>query len=275
MLARLFKYDFKSMTKLVFPLSALAGIISILAAAALKIVMFHSDMANGALSLICGFFLVLSVIALFAYSVIVWGIILFRFYNNLYTDEGYLTFTLPVKPVTVLTSKLLSALCCMLISGGVLTAAALIILCFGTGEEFFNTALLENFFSTFKEYFSEFESDGVIGILMFVLSMIVSVIQNFCTVFLAITLGAIISKKHKVLVAIAAYFAINTVVSILTGIVNVLLTAANVAVYSDEVTSAISMFGSTMSVNAVVSLCISAICFFLCSHLMKNKLNLP
>ena len=275
MLARLFKYDFKSMTKLVFPLTALVGIISILAAVALKIVMFHGDLANGALSLICGFFLVISVIALFAYSIIVWGISIFRFYNNLYTDEGYLTFTLPVKPVMILTSKLLSALCCMAISGCVLTAAAFIILCFGSGEEFFNTAWLEGFFSIFKEYFSEFESDGAISILMFVLSMLVSVIGNFCTIFLAITLGAIISKKHKILVAIAAYYAINTVVSIITGVVNVLLTAVGVTVYSEEVTSAISVFGSTMSVNVVVSLCISAICFFLCSHLMKNKLNLP
>ena len=174
-----------------------------------------------------------------------------------------------------LASGLLSALCCMAISGCVLVAAAFIILCFGTGEEFFNTAWLENFFSIFKEYFSEFESEGAISILMFVLSMVVSVIGNFCTIFLAVTLGAIISKKHKVLVAIAAYYAINTVVSIITGVVNVLLTAANVAVYSEEVTSAISVFGSTMSVNVVVSLCISAICFFLCSHLMKNKLNLP
>lgn len=48
----------------------------------------------------------------FASSIITLIFILMRYYKNFFTDEGYLTFTLPVTPHELLWTKLISGMVC-------------------------------------------------------------------------------------------------------------------------------------------------------------------
>ena len=51
-----------------------------------------------------------SIIALIAFVVVTFILVYYRYYKNLFTDEGYLTFTLPVRRQTLYLSKTLNAL---------------------------------------------------------------------------------------------------------------------------------------------------------------------
>lgn len=55
------------------------------------------------------FLFMLCIFALFALCALMMVFMMVHFYKNLVTDEGYLTFTLPVSPANILCSKLFTA----------------------------------------------------------------------------------------------------------------------------------------------------------------------
>ncbi len=218
-------------------------------------------------------------VGLVAYGIGTQLLLLYRFYKNKFTDEGYLTFTLPVKVTDIFWSSFVHMLIWLLISFAAILVVGFIFLLFGTATE--GLVNLE-FFDIIKRILTEmldmtlwFEVFGtgqaiVIGIL-YVLILLLSPVYGLIIPMTCITIGAVLAKKHKILAAFGIYYGLNAVTGILGTVVgfvpNLLISAATQDVGALYITSLAS------SLLLTAALTVGG--YFISIHLMKNKLNLP
>ena len=90
---------------------------------------------------------------------------------------------------------------------------------------------------------------------------IISALAELIVLMLAVTIGAMIAKKHKILAAVGVYYGISMVQSFA-------LTFANLSVVSEE--NILHIFSAT----GLTSLAIGIGGYFLMHHLVNRKLNL-
>ena len=86
---------------------------------------------------------------------------------------------------------------------------------------------------------------------------------------LAITMGAQVAKKHKLLAAFGIYYGLNMGVSVVTSISNIYLLVSEALINN----SASLMFSTIF--NSVLYLGLAIGGYFLMHHLVDKKLNLP
>ena len=100
MLAKLLKYDFKAMFKIFLPLWGVLLVVS-----GVNRLISGSPLAEGGgMGIFTSLLGVMYVLLIMAVMVVTTVIIIARFYQGLLKDEGYLMFTIPVKPWQLLAS---------------------------------------------------------------------------------------------------------------------------------------------------------------------------
>lgn len=222
-----------------------------------------------------------SVFALFAYSVLAVFLSVSRYYKNLFTDEGYLTFTLPVNSRTLIFSKLWATLLWTLVSVVVVIACILIYITFGGApigkviNVSFYTMLRDSVWPGLKWLFSGLNASYTFIAIETVALGFVAMVYGILSLFLAITIGSIVAKKHKILASIGFYYAINTAVSTATTIVMTILAFGTVGMndlYTDQgADTFIHIFLISM---LLIYAAIMITEFLITNHLLKKKLNL-
>ncbi len=186
MLRKLIKYDFKALSRYLIVIHAMLLITAVLGRL-LFVGRLMSDpgrLSNaGAIATIIGIiiYVILFMTAVFGTMLM----IAICFYKNLYSDEGYLTHTLPV-------------------TRGPLTRP-----------------VLDSFSSYWDELLSAMGFPASTGygkiLLAFAVLFIVSAVSNVVLIYVSITIGQLFSN-HRVLGAVVVYFVINTIVSIISSI---------------------------------------------------------
>lgn len=294
MLGKLIKYDFKSLSRILFPTLFAIMVAALLAGGLLSLSDFD-DVMNIPLILkvISGVITAILMFSIFAACFVILFIILQRFYRSTVTSEGYLTFTLPVTSANILLSKLIvSVLWSIITIVSLFIAFNLFILIAPIPNTSEGSAFIDMWKfigESFREYFT-----GVTALLIFeiIVISIVVLANSFLQFFLAIIIGGIVSQKHKVLAGIGFYFIINTVQGIISSIV------FQVTFYSKYINNSNSLelemrearlesLPKTQMLSELVSEAqpyllmifgIAAVfavaCFLLSNYLMKNKLNL-
>ena len=144
MLAKLLKYDIRSVKRFGLPILLAVAAATVLGSAAIGgIIGSAGGAAEGSIALsILRIFLILAIIAVvLVLALAVAGVqiaVYVDFYRSLVSDEGYLTFTLPVKAWQILLSKLLNALIWSTIVGAAVMASVSVLftvsVLVGTGE---------------------------------------------------------------------------------------------------------------------------------------------
>ncbi len=199
--------------------------------------------------------------AMFGCAVAAGIVLLVRFYRSRFTDEGYLTFTLPVKTSHVLLAPVVNMVIWNVILSVVLIISLVLMVLIG----FAGTEVL----AIDPYYFYGIEADS---------SLLLLPLQLLCTLFYTpmlstgcITLGCTLAKKHRALASFGIYYAVTMVMSMITGLVQVILTAALLesALHTEAYTWITGLTG------IVIQLGVSVGSWFLSQHLMKHKLNLP
>lgn len=286
MLGKLFKHDMRQISKVVLPFMVFVFGTTILGTAALK---FAREAGHNldegvvrnlftiSLYLIFGF----SVFALFAYSVLSVFLSVSRYYKNLFTDEGYLTFTLPVKSSTLIFSKLWSTLIWMLISMAVVVVCVLIYVTFGGApigtviNAGFYEALGEIVWPGLKKFFAELDVSNTLMAIEIIALEFVAIVYSVLSLFLAITIGSILAKKHKILASIGIYYLINTVTSTATTVFLTILMFGAAGIhnlYTDQSANAfVHLFLTSMLLIYTIIMVAE---FLITNHLLKKKLNL-
>lgn len=291
MLKKLLKYEYKSVSRILVP--AILGTIALalLTAVLFKIsytflppeneviieegVVVGVSMTNNILSVILLTLLIFSIIAIIASVFVIGFILLQRYYKNFFGDEGYLTFTLPVKTSAHLTAKLISGVFWMLLGGIGVVISVFVLVVFGTAEkgQIINKEVLDTFSMLFKELFEMVGvGDGVAYIIELVLLIFIQCIAQMLLFYLAITLGSIIAKKHKVLTSVGMYLGINAAAGT---IINIIAAIVFGKVY---ITNNLSVFANSAHLFFILFIVlysvISVVVFILINDLLRRKLNL-
>lgn len=286
MFSRLLKHEWKANAGLLGILSLAIFGIGIVATVVLRILvnqegldLFGTDafplevMATAAM----GMFLFFSVIALSVYIIAVQVILLYRFYKNKYTDEGYLTFTLPVKTSEIFWSSFVNMLLWLLIAGAVVAVIVCMALLFGTAQEGLINTDIFGYLSEMAEIFSDLtwadlfeEGESVIYAVLMLLQLLVTPFYALFIPMCCITMGAVLAKKHKILASFGMYYAVNFVVGIITSVATIVPSLFMLGNGSEDV----FLLAST-GIEVFVTLALTLGAYFLTIHLMKHKLNLP
>lgn len=211
-------------------------------------------------------------LAMLVYSLGVQIIMLARFYKNKFTDEGYLTFTLPVTTHQILLSSLLNYLFWTIISTVVTVIAFAIPIVVGTTHQgLINQELLDAVTYAFRIMMAE---EGMAGYTTIVtISSVISVLSSLILVHTAIVLGCVMAKKHKILASFGFYYGISMVLSTVTSVLTFGVTMMDLTLNNG--TDVFGAMNGVMIIQMVIFAVVAVVGYFLSHHLMKNKLNLP
>lgn len=204
-----------------------------------------------------------------------------RFYKTMYTDEGYLTHTLPVSKHQILVSKILnSGLWTLLMEIGIFLSVTVLMLSMVevflpdgyTLAEMWET--LETEMGYVDDMFRSFFGMGINGYMG--MMMVVGVISPFCSMtilFGAISMGQLFTK-HRVLMAIVSYVGIMIVASTISSILQSAFSVSQMARYVDD----FSLVGGYVNVTVWISLALSLAealgCYFISHYVTSRKLNM-
>lgn len=266
MLGKLLKYDIKSTARYMIPLYILFILISIINSFLKPFEVLNSLDSYA-------FQIAISVFLLIAYFLMAFGIIIasfiiliLRFQKNLLGDEGYLSFTLPVKTWQHIISKLINSVICILASLIVFLISLSII-------------TWVDIVSFIKEFSILFESLGEIfgyGIYIILpIYMIIGLVLNILMIYNSITLGHQV-QNHKIIASFAAYFVfyfITQAVLLLISLTFFLFTYGSFA----DIPADPDTLPNGALLLALISLALGLLAighYLSINYFMKNKLNL-
>lgn len=267
MFTKLLKQDFKSTWRVLGILSLTAVGLSLMAGFSIKYMEAAGNSDQITFPIIAGIiFCAFTFVFLIACGVGALLVCLGRFYKSRFTDEGYLTFTLPVTTHQILLSSLLSSTVSMLAVGIVIALSVLLMILVGISgiEEareglaiFFREELprLWQMMLTYTDWMTRTE---------FVVNGVLSFTGELVVIMLAITIGALAARKHKILMAIVFYYVFHIVMSIVYTFGMLTLERAN-------------SFGpkQILGLSILGMLVVNVGGYFLMHHLADRKLNLP
>ena len=118
MLKKVIRYDFKAILKYWWIAALSSFVLACVGGGCTEILNSEKELTEAVyvLSMLGIVLVIISFVAFFILSEI---LVFLRFYKNFFTDEGYLTFTLPVKRSQLLSSKLITS-CIVLIATGII-----------------------------------------------------------------------------------------------------------------------------------------------------------
>ncbi|MBS6546979.1 MAG: hypothetical protein KH319_06335 [Butyricicoccus pullicaecorum] len=239
MYRKLCKYEFKSIARTLLPIYLAVIVVSIINGISFGLDNHFSapesfsPQAGSAilelmrLSVLFAYFGVM--VALFVLTMIV---IIQRFYKGLLCDEGYLMFTLPVKPWQLIASKGTAALVMSIVSGITGFLSIMILMCGGVGPiEFFSTLLDPRNWSILIQQLNEvFPKWGLYTLLYCFEGLIFTIVSGMAALFqiyVSMSLGHL-ARKHRIVMSVAAYIAISMALSFLSGAAVIFLDAIGI-----------------------------------------------
>ena len=183
---------------------------------------------------------------------------LWRYYRSRFTEEGYLTYTLPVNNHQLMLSSILASVLEILLVG--LATVAAVAMAFGifAAELPWNEVDWGQVWSRFEELLHGLHP--VVGdVLLVLLNIVLMCLATLLTLMLAVTIGATAAKKHPVLLAIAVYYGLSLVR------MAACLNAADAAYLSS---------GAALAALAGVNAAATLIAYFWMYYLTSRRLNL-
>ena len=274
MFSKLLKHDWKATSGLLGILSLCAlgagvlGIFVIRGMAYIASLEYYSDDTTAAVLGTTGLGSIMTFLCLglVAYVLAVQFITIFRFYKSRFTDEGYLTFTLPVNSHQIFLSSFLNILTWLVISVLVVLLAVVMMVVATVWGESGDGGTTEDILVREPGY----------GLYVFltITSVITAVIHHIVMIMTSITMGATLAKKHKILASIGIYYGISTVVSVITAVISVFpyMQTVYAVLFGAEY---YAYLNSTMTLTILLQLAFIVGGYFLSTGMMKNKLNLP
>lgn len=240
MLSKLFKHEFQASVRVYGLLYLLMGIYTCLMILYCKAFsVFHHDLSGWlkgigdtvAVLLMAGY-----VVLLIGVNILTLVYLIYRFYQTMVSDEGYLTHTLPVTTGQLIFVKLITAFCFQVVSA-VVTLASLA--CF-----FIAGGAWGELCSAFREIVVQLEEQGIFGgnftifVILCLLLAVAGMMFQILTYYMCISTGNLFNG-HKVLGSVVVYLVFNFLMGIVQAVVMVFSAWAGEK-YMDYVTRGIS-----------------------------------
>lgn len=273
MLKKLIKHEFKATAKIMGLLFGAVLLLSVLTSISLKLPEGNK------------FFDTIKAVLIAVYVVVMFGmmfagilLLIFRFYNNMLKDQGYLTHTLPVKMWQHIVAKMLTYFV-WIVAAVVVAAVSLGIFLMGTGVVNFSQIgeVMSEIGTSLEQY------PQIITILLWILVLgIVQIFANILCLFASMSMGQLFGK-HRVAGSVASYIGLNYIIGIFTsfimylpmnsfeGQINALDEATNIA---DMIQIFQNMLNGFFVITLVVELVLIALYFGITHFMLTRKLNL-
>lgn len=261
MFTKLLKHEFRAVRKSLWPLSIAALLSSVVGYIIMLIATSNIEIEDNAIleslaTVLQGGIYVFLVVYAIGSSISLYV----RFYRTKFTDEGYLTFTLPASTHQILLSSILNMVIWFAIVAVVL--AVCIVLLISPLVVELNNEL------DFSNLFSYIEAPPIGVIFVSTLQFICSMCYGLILPLLAITIGSLFAKKHKLLAAFGVGYGINMAVSFVSSLLTILELTSSDMLYEEYYISISSV------ITSVLSLILAVVGYFVMHHLIKNKLNI-
>lgn len=302
MLGKLIKHEWKATWKFPALISLFIVILTLLGVWSFK-APFWNNLVTGNIEKITFFdvtaFALLAMyfvyICIALYAIMIYFAI--RFYKNMYTDEGYLTHTLPVKPSAHILSKTfvsgtwyVGATILMLVSMIWLLYAFMSTIFTSAGMTSADWAELKTLgldfsFGHFSEVFSSISSMPFwLFIVLLVLTGFFSCYSSMLIIYVCISIGQLF-KKHKVIASILTYLIVSTIMSTVLTIAvipvtfSMMLKGDYLALMesADPIVAMMApyaMMAPLFIVSVICTIVFSVVSYFVTEFIMRRKLNL-
>ncbi len=267
MLGKLFKHEWKRLWKVPTFLLILLQIIALGAGLAFLGPVFESDIRG--IRVLIGLIWVTYFIMVIGVTFGVYIYLAIQFYKSTYSDEGYLTHTLPVSPRQILISKIsMIAIWECITFIGILLSFVIFGLTAYTclGEDWADLGYL------FKEFLRELQTafgyegeEWVPTILALFISAIVSIIYTGVWISASTAIGQLV-KKHRIAASIAAACIISFILSSIQNI----LQEPRQLMYTDMVDFMMDGIWASILLYTIAVV----VLFIISEYLLRHKLNL-
>lgn len=257
MLGRLIKHEWKAVAKILIIIHiALLG-MAVLGRLLLSIEIIKEE------ELMWLLMLMIYVFSIFSVSVVSHIYLAVRFYKNMYTDEGYLTFTLPVKPWEHIFAKLIIAAIWYVIDILTIFVSVLILV--------INKDMLAEAGPAWKEFVVTIQTGEVVGTVGLVLSIgvgVLSMVSVPLTYYFCISLGQLF-KNHKLIASVIIYFIVTNVIQAVSTMLN-----WGYVIVVDGPGGIQNMYTSMMLIAFILQLVMCALFWGVTQYIMSRRLNL-
>lgn len=283
MLGKLFKYEFKNTAKMMLMIYAVLIVTTCIGTLALRSTL-RLDSAGAHPSpvvtmLIVGA-IILYVLSLFAFFIVTYVYMCIHFYKTMYSAQGYLTHTLPVKQLTTFHVKLATSFVWMF-------AALLLFI----GSVFFllNGVTDGEFWEIFsREFITGLDSElTAIGfhtggmIVQFLFSAALSCLIYLLWVFASASIGQLFST-NKVLASVVTgiiFYVVNQALNLIIMLVSGYFSFATLGggvlqTTTDTVNTAVTINNSYMIVQNIYSIIAVIALYSICNVIVRKHINL-
>ena len=272
MFAKLLKHEFKATVGLLGILCAACLGCGLLGGGAIRYLTWAEEAGSRTddtlLTVLSALFCVTAIIVIAACSIVMLLLLVNRFYKSRFTDEGYLTFTLPVNGHQILLTSVITSVVEMIAICLVVVVSVLLMGFIGVSgvegfwEEFPGAAA--RFFQMLREAIG-FRAVGYV--LLGILVVLSGLVGECCVIMLSVSLGALVAKKHKILLALLFYYLIHMAISVLS--------VGGLASLSFGIGMVSMSYSMVLLMTALGWLVIGAVCYFPTHYLITHRLNLP
>lgn len=231
----------------------------------------YADAQHHAIVVLNVLAMVAAIIAVAVTGVAALFLLIGRFYKSRFTDEGYLTFTLPVNTHQNLLASMANTAIGMVIIFFVICAALAVwmLIGFSAIPGFYERVreVLPEVWAEIRREIGKVENSDIFGgIALFLVNVLTGGACELVVLMLSVTMGSIIAKKHKILTAVGVYYGIHVVLTMVTSF----FMAMGAFSGADEKLWMMRYFGSMALLMAAVSVA----GYFLMYALVDRKLNL-
>ena len=280
MFATLLKYEFRRTKNILLPINLGALLLGsfgyILVLLLVKTVDSTNDIwVSFSPLIVLLWYSMIFMLALLSLAVTI--ILCLQFYREKFTDQGYLTFTLPVSTHQILLSSYLNFFIWSVINTLVTLAAYALMftpLISLFASEISNMGLdLSYLWALIKEELTTIVPNVVLMIVSYTLMIVTSVFYGIALPYLSITLACSLVKKAKLLLAVGIGYGLSMVMNLITVVISItegIITGA----FLLESGSYYALGSISLIITSVLYIAFTIGGYFLMHHLVKNKLNL-
>ena len=268
MLKKLFYYEWKDCWKM---LSLLNGVVLVLTV--IGVITFQNDIWSKAdesdiLAMTLVGYIIFYVIAVMALSMVSGLYFWYRFYKNLYTDQGYLMFTLPVNAHQIIWSKAFVAMIWYFICA-VVTMVSVVSLVASAASGAGASEVLAEIPELFREIFGI--EGGVMMLIMMVFSIVSSTVMVIFLGYASVSIGQLF-KKHRLGAAVGVYVALNMAIQMISSYSSIPFSTFMMKVETEQ--EGMMSMSIMLLIMFVVTTAVSVGLYFITHYIMNHKLNL-
>ncbi len=272
MLKKIFKYEWKTICPLLLAVHGVGLVIAVICRIGIRLMDGLDGNDNSLMAILLMMAAVMAIGCIVAYTYFYTG---YRFYKSVFTQQGYLTNTLPVTADQLIWGKGFTAV--IWVSLNFLWAVIALIILIASPSD-----VSEILHELPKAIASLFSRDTPAFVWLAVLSTLLTPFSMTIQIYASAAIGNLF-MGHKLLATIGSFFGISFIQQIL-GLVILAICGPHltrITYQAQEIEGNISYYTpvlNTMNLMMILTLAFSVICavgfYFLCRYVLDHKLNL-